>query len=228
MPTAEPTADPLWYKDAIIYELHVRAFRDSIGEGIGDFTGLTAKLDYLDDLGVTAVWLLPFYPSPLQGRRLRHRRLHHYPSHLRTLDDFAISSTWRTSRGFVSSPSSSSTIRPITPVVPGARRGRPASPNAILCLERHAGEISRTLASSSRISSPPIGLGPGRQGLLLASLLHPSARSELRQPGRHRAILRSSISGSTWAWTGCGSTPSPIFSNAKAPAAKTCPKRTIF
>src|ERR671913_1155925 len=57
-------ADPLWYKDAIIYELHVRSFFDSNGDGIGDFPGLTQKLDYLADLGVTALWLLPFYPSP--------------------------------------------------------------------------------------------------------------------------------------------------------------------
>jgi maltose alpha-D-glucosyltransferase/alpha-amylase len=58
--------DPLWYKDAIIYELHVRAFHDSNGDGIGDFRGLTLKLDYLQDLGVTALWLLPFCPSPLR------------------------------------------------------------------------------------------------------------------------------------------------------------------
>ncbi|HYP08245.1 MAG TPA: maltose alpha-D-glucosyltransferase [Bryobacteraceae bacterium] len=56
--------DPLWYKDAIIYELHVRAFHDSSGDGMGDFRGLTQKLDYLQDLGVTAIWLLPFSPSP--------------------------------------------------------------------------------------------------------------------------------------------------------------------
>src|SRR2546423_867845 len=58
--------DPLWYKDAIIYELHVRAFFDSNDDGIGDFAGLTQKLDYLQDLGINAVWLLPFYPSPLK------------------------------------------------------------------------------------------------------------------------------------------------------------------
>lgn len=58
--------DQLWYKDAIVYELHVRAFMDSDGDGIGDFRGLTARLDYLQDLGVTALWLLPFYPSPLK------------------------------------------------------------------------------------------------------------------------------------------------------------------
>ena len=58
--------DPLWYKDAIIYEVHVRAFHDSNADGIGDFRGLTEKLGYLRDLGVTAIWLLPFYPSPLK------------------------------------------------------------------------------------------------------------------------------------------------------------------
>jgi len=55
-----------WYKDAIIYELHIKAFFDSNGDGIGDFKGLIEKLDYLEDLGVTAIWLLPFYPSPLR------------------------------------------------------------------------------------------------------------------------------------------------------------------
>jgi maltose alpha-D-glucosyltransferase/alpha-amylase len=58
--------DPLWYKDAIIYEVHVRAFLDANADGIGDFRGLAQKLDYLQDLGVTAIWLLPFYPSPLK------------------------------------------------------------------------------------------------------------------------------------------------------------------
>jgi maltose alpha-D-glucosyltransferase / alpha-amylase len=58
--------DPLWYKDALIYELHPRAFFDSNEDGIGDFEGLAQKLDYLQDLGVTAIWLLPFYPSPLK------------------------------------------------------------------------------------------------------------------------------------------------------------------
>ena len=59
-------SDPLWFKDAVIYELHVRAFFDSNGDGIGDFAGLLQKLDYLQDLGVTCLWLLPFFPSPLK------------------------------------------------------------------------------------------------------------------------------------------------------------------
>ncbi|MFH2071188.1 MAG: maltose alpha-D-glucosyltransferase [Elusimicrobiota bacterium] len=60
------SAEPCWYKDAIIYELHVKTFNDSDGDGIGDFKGLTQKLDYLKGLGITAIWLLPFYPSPLK------------------------------------------------------------------------------------------------------------------------------------------------------------------
>jgi maltose alpha-D-glucosyltransferase/alpha-amylase len=61
---AAATADQLWYKDAIIYQLHVKSFFDSNHDGIGDFPGLISKLDYIADLGVNAIWLLPFYPSP--------------------------------------------------------------------------------------------------------------------------------------------------------------------
>jgi len=64
--TARFGDDPLWYKDAVIYELHIRAFSDSHGDGVGDFLGLTDKLDYIEDLGATAIWLLPFFPSPLK------------------------------------------------------------------------------------------------------------------------------------------------------------------
>ncbi|HEX3696903.1 MAG TPA: maltose alpha-D-glucosyltransferase [Polyangia bacterium] len=59
-------SNPLWYKDAVFYELRVRSFFDSNGDGIGDFAGVTSKLDYLQDLGITAIWMLPFYPSPLR------------------------------------------------------------------------------------------------------------------------------------------------------------------
>jgi maltose alpha-D-glucosyltransferase/alpha-amylase len=64
LPVTSLDNDELWYKDAIIYQLHVKAFADSNNDGIGDFAGLTEKLGYLQDLGVTALWLLPFYPSP--------------------------------------------------------------------------------------------------------------------------------------------------------------------
>jgi maltose alpha-D-glucosyltransferase/alpha-amylase len=58
--------DPLWYKDAIIYQMHVKAFFDANNDGIGDFAGLAQKLDYIQELGVNTIWLLPFYPSPLR------------------------------------------------------------------------------------------------------------------------------------------------------------------
>ncbi|MEO7295125.1 MAG: alpha-amylase family glycosyl hydrolase, partial [Candidatus Limnocylindria bacterium] len=58
--------DPHWYKDAIIYQLHVKAFNDSTNDGVGDFAGIAERLEYIADLGVTAIWLLPFYPSPLR------------------------------------------------------------------------------------------------------------------------------------------------------------------
>ncbi|HEX5850316.1 MAG TPA: maltose alpha-D-glucosyltransferase, partial [Rubrobacter sp.] len=62
----ERREDPLWYKDAIIYQLHVKAFFDSDNDGMGDFKGLTQRLDYIKDLGVTVIWLMPFYPSPMR------------------------------------------------------------------------------------------------------------------------------------------------------------------
>jgi maltose alpha-D-glucosyltransferase/alpha-amylase len=80
--------DPLWYKDAVIYEAHVKSFFDSNNDGIGDFNGLTQKLDYLQGLGVTCLWLLPFFPSPLKDDGYDvadYRNVH--PSY-GTLDDF--------------------------------------------------------------------------------------------------------------------------------------------
>jgi maltose alpha-D-glucosyltransferase/alpha-amylase len=65
MPIGSP-ADPLWYKDAVFYQLHVKSFADSNGDGIGDFAGLTAKLDHLAGLGVDCLWIQPMYPSPFK------------------------------------------------------------------------------------------------------------------------------------------------------------------
>ncbi len=80
--------DTLWYKNAIIYQVHVRTFFDSSGDGIGDFRGLTQKLDYLQELGITALWLMPFFPSPLRddGYDIADYRSVH-PSY-GTVDDF--------------------------------------------------------------------------------------------------------------------------------------------
>jgi maltose alpha-D-glucosyltransferase/alpha-amylase len=80
--------DPLWYKDAIIHELHVRAFKDSNGDGIGDFPGLIQTLDYLRDLLVTCLWLLPSVPSPLKDNRYDISDYMNAPSMYGTIDDF--------------------------------------------------------------------------------------------------------------------------------------------
>jgi maltose alpha-D-glucosyltransferase/alpha-amylase len=80
--------DPFWYKDAIIYQTHVRAFYDANGDGIGDFKGLTEKLGYLEELGVTAVWLLPFYPSPLKDDGYDTADYHDVHLNYGTLRDF--------------------------------------------------------------------------------------------------------------------------------------------
>ncbi len=82
--------DPLWYKDAIIYELHVRAFFDSNDDGYGDFRGLRQKLDYLQDLGITALWLLPFYPSPLRDDGYDIADYYNVHPRYGTLDDFQL------------------------------------------------------------------------------------------------------------------------------------------
>jgi maltose alpha-D-glucosyltransferase / alpha-amylase len=80
----------LWYKDAIVYEVHVRAFYDSNGDGVGDFPGLTQKLDYIQALGVTAVWLLPFYPSPLKDDGYDIADYQGIHPDYGTLDDFRV------------------------------------------------------------------------------------------------------------------------------------------
>ena len=86
--TKESVSDPLWFKDAVIYELHVKTFHDSDGDGIGDFRGLILKLDYLQELGITAVWLLPFYPSPLRDDGYDIADYSDVNPNYGTLDDF--------------------------------------------------------------------------------------------------------------------------------------------
>ncbi|TMQ16621.1 MAG: maltose alpha-D-glucosyltransferase [Deltaproteobacteria bacterium] len=81
--------DPLWFKDAIIYEIHIRAFQDSTNDGIGDINGLIERLDYLCDLGITAIWLLPFYPSPLKDGGYDIADYTDVHAHYGTREDFA-------------------------------------------------------------------------------------------------------------------------------------------
>jgi maltose alpha-D-glucosyltransferase/alpha-amylase len=90
-PAASPAAmadDPLWYKDAVVYELHIKAYADGNGDGIGDFRGLTAHLDHVQSLGVNTLWLLPFYPSPLRDDGYDVADYENVHPSYGTLDDF--------------------------------------------------------------------------------------------------------------------------------------------
>ncbi len=80
--------DPLWYKDAVFYELHVKAFQDSNADGIGDFRGLVDRLDYVQSLGVDVIWLLPYYPSPLRDDGYDIADYYGINPQYGTLDDF--------------------------------------------------------------------------------------------------------------------------------------------
>jgi maltose alpha-D-glucosyltransferase/alpha-amylase len=83
-----PSSDSLWYKDAVFYELHVKAFQDANGDGIGDFRGLIERLDYVQSLGVDVIWLLPYYPSPLRDDGYDIAEYYGIHSSYGTSDDF--------------------------------------------------------------------------------------------------------------------------------------------
>ncbi len=137
---------PTWYKDAIIYEIHVRAFYDSVTDGIGDFGGLTQKLDYLEDLGVTAIWLLPFCPSPLRDDGYDISNYNDVHPSYGTLRDFHRFLKEAHRRG----------LRVITELVLNhtsdqhewfqrSRRAATGKPLAeLLCMERHSGKVRRS------------------------------------------------------------------------------------
>ena len=158
--------DPLWYKDAVIYQLHVKAFFDSNDDGIGDFKGLTAKLDYIQDLGVNTIWLLPFYPSPLRDDGYDIADYHDVHPQYGTLDDFRQLLREAHERG----------LRVITELVINhtsdqhpwfqAARARAArlARARLLRLERHRPEVPRHAHHLHRHRDLELDLGPGRQG----------------------------------------------------------------
>ena len=182
--------DPLWFKDAIIYEAHVKSFFDSNDDGIGDFNGLTSKLDYLQDLGITCLWLLPFFPSPLKddGYDISDYRNVH-PSY-GTLADFKA-----LRRGRAPREASSVLIELVVnhtsdqhPWFQAARRApRGSRERELLRLERHRQGISRDADHLHRHRTLELDVRPGGGPVLLASLLLASARSQSQQPrGRGR------------------------------------------
>ena len=226
---APAPADPHWYKDAVIYQTHVKAFHDANGDGIGDFEGMIAKLDYIQELGVSVIWLLPFYPSPLRddGYDIADYRTVH-PSY-GTLKDVAPADP----RGAPARPAGDHRardqphLRPAS-LVPARASGAAGLDQAqLLCLERHRQEVPGHADHLRRHREVELDLGRRGAGLFLASLLQPPARPQLRQSRRDAAgAERCCTTGWRWASTGCGSTPSPIWSSARAPTARTCPRPT--
>ena len=173
-------SDELWFKDAIIYQLHVKAFADSNSDGIGDFAGLTSKLDYLEDLGVTALWLLPFYPSPGRDDGYDISDYRHINPDFGTMQDF---------RRFMQEAKRRK-LRVITELVINhtsdqhpwfqrARRGRPSSDARNWYVWSDTDHrFLRNAHHLQRHRKIKLDLGPGRAGLLLAPLLLASAGSQ--------------------------------------------------
>ncbi len=173
--------DPLWYKDAIIYELHVRSFFDSNGDGSGDFKGLTQKLDYLADLGVTAIWLLPFYPSPGKDDG------YDIADYITVKDEYG---TLRDVKALIRAAHDRG-LRVITELVcnhtsdqhPWFQRARRSPPGSVhrdyYVWSDDPDKYSETRIIFKDFETLQLELGPGRQRLLLAPLLPPPAGPQL-------------------------------------------------
>ena len=229
-PTIGAADDPLWYKDAVIYQLHVKAFFDSNDDGIGDFRGLTAKLDYVQDLGVNTIWLLPFYPSPLRDDGYDIADYHDVHPPYGTLADFRADAA----RGAPARPARDHRaghqphLRP-APVVPGrAPRAAGLAQARLLRLERHRPASTRARASSS--PTPRRRTGPGTRSprpYYWHRFFSHQPDLNFDNPHVLKAVVRDACaSGSTWASTASGSTRFPTWSSATAPATRTCPRRT--
>ena len=185
---AAETVDELWYKDAIIYQLHVKAFADSNNDGIGDFAGLTEKLSYLQDLGVTALWLLPFYPSPGRDDGYDIADYGSINPDFGTMKDF---------KRFIQEAQTARSARhhrarhqphlgPAQLVQARAPQpGRLERPQ-LVCLERHRPEIPGHADHLHRHREIELDLGSGGRRVLLASLLLASAGSQFRQSARRQ------------------------------------------
>jgi 1,4-alpha-glucan branching enzyme len=163
-------ADPLWYKDAVVYELHVRAFFDSNNDGIGDFPGLTQKLDYLQDLGVTCLWLLPFFPSPLKDDGYDIADYLNIHPMYGTMEDF---------KTFLAAAHDRGLQVMIELVMNHTSGGKGDARTRLLRLERERSEIRRRPNYFHRYGKVKLDVGSRGSGLFLASIFFAPARSEL-------------------------------------------------
>ena len=221
--------DPLWFKSAFFYEIHLRGFYDGNDDGSGDFVGLTEKLDYLQWLGVDCIWLLPMFASPLRDGGYDIADFYGIHPDYGTVEDFETFMLAAHERG----------IRVIADLVmnhtSSDHQWFQDARNAPRRLARarqvrvvgHRREVQRRADHLHRHRDLQLDLGPGRRPVLLAPLLLPPARPQLRQPGRPRARCSTSCaSGWTSGWTASASTPCPTSTSARAPTARTWRRRT--
>ena len=221
-------ADPLWFKRAVFYEIHIRGFADGNDDGTGDLRGLTEKLDYLQWLGVDCIWLLPMYPSPLRDGGYDIADFYSIHPDYGTVEDFRALIDAAHERG----------IRVIADLVmnhtssdhPWFQEARqdPSSPKRdwyVWSDTDHA--LPRGADHLHRHRGLELDVGSGRRPVLLAPLLLAPARPELRQPrGAGRRCSTSCASGSTSGSTASGSTRCRTSSSATGRTARTCPRRT--
>ena len=171
------TDQSLWYKDAIFYQIYVRAFRDSNGDGHGDLRGLTQKLDYLQELGVDCIWLMPIYPSPLRDDGYDIADYYNIAETFGTLEDFKDAGRIGPSAGYPHhhGPGAESHLRP------ASRGSRPPAPTAILpTVTITSGAIqtknTRTRASSFWIPNLPTGPGMKRRDSITGIVSMPASQ----------------------------------------------------
>ena len=217
------------YKDAIIYQSHVKVFADSDADGIGDFRGLTSKLHYLEELGVNTIWLLPFYPSPLKddGYDIADYTDVHSSYGTITISPHFLREAHR--RG----------IRVITELVinhtsdqhPWFQRARRAAAGSrerdFYVWSDDAGQVQRGPDHFQGFRTLQLVGRAGGQGLLLAPFLLASAGPELRQPrGSQSPLSGGRLLDAPRESTACAWTPCPISTSGRAPVARTWRKPT--
>ena len=126
-PTDSPVSDPLWWRQAVVYQIYPRSFADANGDGIGDLPGITRRIAYLEALGVDAIWLSPFYPSALADGGYDVADYRDVDPRIGTLDDFDGLVAARTPRASRSSSTSCPTTPPTSILVPGGLASPPGS-----------------------------------------------------------------------------------------------------
>ena len=220
--------DPDWFKRAVFYEVLVRSFQDSNGDGIGDLKGLTAKLDYLQWLGIDCLWLPPFFKSPLRDGGYDVSDYTAVLPEFGDLADFVEFVDAAHQRGmrviidFVMNHTSDQ--HPWFQAVP-QRPGRPV--RRLLRLGRRRQAVPGRPDHLRRHRDLQLDLRPGPQAVLLAPVLLPPAGPELREPARcRRRSWPRCGSGWTSASTGSGWTPCRTCTSGRAPTARTCRRPT--